>query len=208
MKVVIADDHPLTLNGTKNYIESLGYNVVHVCSNGIAALNYIQVYLPDVAVLDLNMPGIDGLEVLQKVYEAKLRTKIILLTMHNEVSILNKAKEYKVDGYVLKEKASPDLENCLKDIAKGKKYYSSSLLLNYQISLSNSDDKLSQLTLSERKIIQLVASHKTSKQIAELLFLSEKTVEGHRSKIIEKLGLPKEKNALLIWAIQNLNTKS
>jgi DNA-binding CsgD family transcriptional regulator len=81
-------------------------------------------------------------------------------------------------------------------------------LLNYQISLSNSDDKLSQLTLSERKIIQLVASHKTSKQIAELLFLSEKTVEGHRSKIIEKLGLPKEKNALLIWAIQNLNNKT
>ena len=208
MKILIADDHPLTLNGTKSYIENLGYNVVHICSNGIAALNYIQLYLPDVAVLDFNMPGKDGLEVLQKVYEAKLKTKIILLTMHNELSVLNKAKEYKVDGYVLKEKASPDLENCLKDIAEGKTYFSNSLVLNYQISLSNSNDKLNQLTLSERKIIQLIASHKTSKQIAELLFLSEKTVEWHRGKIIEKLGLPKEKNALLIWTIQNLNSKT
>lgn len=204
MKLIIADDHPLTLNGTKNYIENLGYNVVHICSNGIAALNFIQLYSPDVAILDLNMPGIDGLEVLKKVYEAKLRTKIILLTMHNEISILNKAKEFKVDGYVLKEKATPDLENCLKAIIEGEKFYSSSLVLNYQFTVSNSEDKLSQLTLSERKIIQLIANHKTSKQIAELLFLSEKTVEGHRSKIIDKLGLPKEKNALLIWAIQNV----
>lgn len=207
MKVLVADDHPLTLNGTKNYIENLGYNVVHFCTNGIAALNYIQLHTPDLAILDVNMPGISGLEVLEKVYNQKLKTKIILLTMHNETSILHKAKEYKVAGYVLKEKAFPDLENCIKDIIAGKKYYSSSLVLEYQISVANPEDKLGQLTLSERKIIQLIASHKTSKQIAELLFLSEKTVEGHRSKIIEKLGIPKEKNALLIWAIQNVNNK-
>lgn len=206
MRILVADDHPLTLNGTKNYIESIGYKVVHHCTNGIAALNYIQVHSPDIAVLDVNMPGLSGLEVLQKVAEAKLKTKIILLTMHNESSILNKAREYKVDGYVLKEKAFPDLEDCIKDIIEGKKYYSSALTLDYQISVANPEDKLSQLTLSERKIIQLIASHKTSKQIAELLFLSEKTVEGHRTKIIDKLGLPKEKNALLIWAIQNANS--
>lgn len=206
MRILVADDHPLTLNGTKNYIESIGHKVVHHCTNGIAALNYIQVHSPDIAVLDINMPGLSGLEVLQKVAEAKLKTKIILLTMHNESSILNKAREYKVDGYVLKEKAFPDLEDCIKDIIEGKKYYSSALTLEYQISVANPEDKLSQLTLSERKIIQLIASHKTSKQIAELLFLSEKTVEGHRTKIIDKLGLPKEKNALLIWAIQNANS--
>ena len=68
----------------------------------------------------------------------------------------------------------------------------------------NNNDELSKLTLSERKIVELVAQQKTSKQIAELLFLSEKTVEGHRSNIIEKLGLPKEKNTLLIWAIQHV----
>lgn len=203
MKILVADDHPLTLNGTVSYLENLGYNVVCACSNGTAALNYIQVYLPDVAVLDLNMPGLDGLEVAQKVMENKWRTKIAILTMHNEIGVLNKAKEFQVDGYILKEKAFPDLENCMKEIILGKKYYSGALLQNYKIEQSETTDKLNLLTLSERKIVELVAAQKTTKQIAELLFLSEKTVEGHRTKIIEKLGIPKEKNALLIWAIQN-----
>lgn len=203
MKILVADDHPLTLNGTVSYLENLGYNVVCSCSNGTAALNYIQVYLPDIAVLDLNMPGLDGLEVAQKVMENKWRTKIIILTMHNEIGVLNKAKEFQVDGYILKEKAFPDLENCMKEIALGKKYYSGALLQNYKIEQSENTNKLDLLTLSERKIVELVAAQKTTKQIAELLFLSEKTVEGHRTKIIEKLGIPKEKNALLIWAIQN-----
>ena len=98
---------------------------------------------------------------------------------------------------------SKDLENCMKEIALGKKYYSGALLQNYKIEQSENTNKLDLLTLSERKIVELVAAQKTTKQIAELLFLSEKTVEGHRTKIIEKLGIPKEKNALLIWAIQN-----
>ena len=69
MKILVADDHPLTLNGTVSYLANLGYSVVSACSNGTAALNYIQIYLPDVAVLDLNMPGLDGLEVAKKVME-------------------------------------------------------------------------------------------------------------------------------------------
>lgn len=203
MKILVADDHPLTLNGTVSYLTGLGYNVVSACSNGTAALNYIQIYLPDVAVLDLNMPGLDGLEVAKKVMENKWRTKVVILTMHNEIGVLNKAKEFEVDGYILKEKATPDLEKCMKEIALGKKYYSGALLQNYTIEHTDDLGKLNLLTLSERKIIELIAAQKTSKQIAELLFLSEKTVEGHRTRIIEKLEIPKEKNALLIWAIQN-----
>ncbi|AZA84320.1 DNA-binding response regulator [Chryseobacterium lactis] len=203
MKILVADDHPLTLNGTVSYLTNLGYNVVSACSNGTAALNYIQIYLPDVAVLDLNMPGLDGLEVAKKVMENKWRTKVIILTMHNEIGVLNKAKEFEVDGYILKEKAAPDLERCMKEIALGKKYYSGTLLQNYTIEHTDDLGKINLLTLSERKIIELIAGQKTSKQIAELLFLSEKTVEGHRTRIIEKLGILKEKNALLIWAIQN-----
>lgn len=203
MKILVADDHPLTLNGTVSYLENLGHNVVCSCSNGTAAINYIQIHLPDVAVLDLNMPGLDGLEIAQKAMENKWRTKIVILTMHNEVGVLNKAKEFDIDGYVLKEKAFPDLEKCLNEIALGRKYYSGDLLQNYKIEQTENTDRLNLLTLSERKIVELVAAQKTTKQIAELLFLSEKTVEGHRTKIIEKLGIPKEKNALLIWAIQN-----
>lgn len=204
MKILIADDHPLTLQGTVSYVEKMGHKVVCSCSNGKAALNYIQLHTPDLAILDLNMPGIDGIEVAQKVFENKSQTKIVLLTMHNEMSILNKAKEYNIYGYILKDKAFPDLENCLKEIENEKKYFSASMHKDFKLETADSNDLLSSLTLSERKIIELIATQKTSKQIAELLFLSEKTVEGHRTKIIEKLGIPKEKNALLIWAIQNI----
>jgi DNA-binding NarL/FixJ family response regulator len=202
MRIVIADDHPFTLQGTKSFVESYGYKVIDACSNGISALNSIKLHYPDIAILDINMPGLDGLDVAKNIQENKLKTKIILLTMHKETSIYKKAKEFNVYGYILKEHAQTELEKCLQEVRKGNPY--TSIFLNDLITDNpNDDNELANLTLSERKIIELITQQKTTKQIAELLFLSEKTVEGHRSKIIEKLGLPKEKNALLIWAIQN-----
>jgi len=202
MRILIADDHPFTLQGTKSFVESYGYKVTDTCSNGISSLNLITLHQPDIAILDINMPGLDGLDVAKKVQENKLKTKIVLLTMHKEMTIYKKANEYGIYGYILKEHAQTELEKCLIEVVKGNKYVSEfleeDLILNSKTNLGD----LAKLTLSERKIVELIAQQKTSKQIAEALFLSEKTVEGHRSKIIEKLGLPKEKNTLLKWAIQ------
>ena len=204
MKILIADDHPFTLQGTKSFVESYGYKVIDVCSNGISAFNSIQFHSPDIAILDINMPGLDGLDVAKKVQEYRLKTKIVLLTMHKEMTIYKKATEYGIYGYILKEHAQTELKKCLQEVKKGNCYVSEFLENDLFVDNKNNNDELSKLTLSERKIVELVAQQKTSKQIAELLFLSEKTVEGHRSNIIEKLGLPKEKNTLLIWAIQHI----
>ena len=204
MKILIADDHPFTLQGTKSFVESYGYKVIDVCSNGISAFNNIQLHSPDIAILDINMPGLDGLDVAKKVQENRLKTKIVLLTMHKEMTIYKKATEYGIYGYILKEHAQTELKKCLQEVKKGNCYVSEFLENDLFVDNKNNNDELSKLTLSERKIVELVAQQKTSKQIAELLFLSEKTVEGHRSNIIEKLGLPKEKNTLLIWAIQHI----
>lgn len=209
MRILIADDHPLTLNGTKSYIESFGYKVTDTCSNGVAALNLIQLHHPDVAILDINMPGLDGLDVAKKVRELRLKTRIVLLTMHNEITLYRKSQEYGVCGYILKEHAQNELQQCLTDISLGREYVDHSLHAELKVNQraqapggGAEDEELSKLTFSERKIVELIAQQKTSKQIAELLFLSEKTIEGHRSNIIEKLGLPKEKNVLLKWALQ------
>lgn len=203
MKVLIADDHPFTLQGTKTFVESCGYTDIDTASNGISALNLIKLHRHEIAVLDINMPGLDGLDVAKMVYENKMKTKIILLTMHKEMTIYKKAKEYNIYGYILKEHAHTELQKCLDEVSKGNQY-TSQFLEEGLISDGNKEDKLlARLTLSERKILELVKLQKTSRQIAELLFLSERTVEGHRSNIIEKLELPKEKNALLIWALQN-----
>ncbi len=204
MRILIADDHPFTLAGTKTFVESLNYTVEDICSNGIAALNLIAAHQPNIAILDINMPGLDGLEVLEKVYQQKLFTKIILLTMHKERTIYNKAKSLGVMGYVLKENAQEELGFCLSAVIKGESYVSKNLENELQIdSLNKSESQLDKLTFTERKILELVAQQKTSKQIAEMLFISEKTVEGHRTNIIQKLGLPKEKNTLLIWAMKH-----
>jgi DNA-binding NarL/FixJ family response regulator len=202
MKILIADDHPLTLIGTKGAVESYGYQVQDTCSNGLAALNLITLHQPDIAILDINMPGLDGLDVAQKVQESKLRTKIVLLTMHKEMTIYKKSQEYGVYGYILKEHAQAELEKCLSAVINGNRYESKIVENDLLINNMNDTNELAKLTVSERKILELISQQKTSKQIAELLFLSEKTVEGHRSKIIEKLDLPKEKNTLLKWAIQ------
>jgi DNA-binding NarL/FixJ family response regulator len=203
MRILIADDHPLTLQGTKTFVESYGYRVIDTCSNGASALNQIQLHQPDIAILDINMPVLDGLDVTKKVQESRLRTKIILLTMHNESTLYNKAKEYGAYGYILKEYALSELQKCLIEVAKGNHYSSDSLNMDLVADKSAGNEELSKLTFSERKIVELIIQQNTTRQIAELLFLSEKTIEGHRSNIIEKLGLPKEKNTLLKWALKN-----
>lgn len=206
MRILIADDHPFTLMGTKAFVESLKFKVEDVCSNGITALNLIKSHQPDIAILDINMPGMDGLEVLEKVFSQKLKTKVILLTMHKEMTVFKKASQYEVAGYILKENAQEDLAYCLDAVIKGHQYISKNLVSDLQIdNPNNSEDHLSKLTFAERKVIELVAQQKTSKQIGEMLFISEKTVEGHRTNIIQKLGLPKEKNTLLIWAMKHFN---
>lgn len=204
MRILIADDHPFTLMGTKGFVESLGYKVEDICSNGITAYNLINTHQPNIAILDINMPGMDGLEVLEKVYRQKLKTKVILLTMHKEMTVFKKANQFEVSGYILKENAQEELQLCLEAVKNGNQYVSKNLENDLLIDNAAESDVLNKLTFTEKKILELIAQQKTSKQIAEMLFISEKTVEGHRSNIITKLELPKEKNVLLVWATKYL----
>ena len=204
MTILIADDHPLTLLGTKNYVESIGYKVDCICSNGIAAYNNLCTKNFNLAILDINMPGMDGLELLEKMYQSKMRTKVILLTMHREVSIYKRANEIGVYGYLFKNHSESELEQCIQSVINNKQYISP-LISNELVfdTIEKNDDVYSNLTLTEKKVLEMVGMQYNTKQIAKLLFIAEKTVEWHRRNIIEKLGLPKEKNALLHWALKN-----
>ena len=204
MNVLIADDHPLTLFGTANFVLSLGYKVSDMCNNGITALNLIQSHVPDVALLDVNMPGMDGIEICEKVSRLKSKTRVVLLTMHNERSMFTRSVECGAYGYLLKNFSAEELGACLKAVANHQKYVSSHIESELVHSIAEAkSDVLNGLTLTERKVIELISKQKNSRQIAELLFSSEKTIEGHRRNIIEKLKLPKEKNQLLIWALEH-----
>lgn len=201
IKILLADDHPLLLNGTKLFLEELGHHVVETCSNGQVAYAMLKIKFPNIVILDINMPGMDGLELAAKIQSENLRIKVILLTMHNEIEVYEKAIDLGVLGYVLKDQAEHELEACIESVMRNEVFLSAHLKANTRSSYFMSEDL--NLTLIENKIVQFISLQKTTKEIADLLFISPKTVEAHRSRIIEKLDLPKEKNSLLKWAIQN-----
>ncbi len=203
-KIIIADDHPMTLNGIKTYLESLNYNVIGTFSNGEKAFEAVINLKPDFAILDLNMPEMNGLKVLEELKKTDTETKIIIYTMYQESSFFERAKALQVNGYLLKDFAMQELETCLEKIALNESWFSpkleDTLLINKHDSTAL---KLITLTASEKKILELIAEDHSTKKIADLLFISTKTVETHRSNIIKKLGLPNERNVLLRFALQN-----
>lgn len=201
MNFIIADDHPFTLAGTKLFIEALEYNVIATCSDGEVAWTKIRELKPDYVILDINMPGLDGIEILERIRLNRIPIKVIFLTSHNEMSIYKKANEYGVDGYLLKNFAQEELILCIDALSRGNSYLSKYIDSNL-IHDKNyvKDSILEKLSFVESKVFELVSQQKSTKEIADLLFLSEKTVEAYRTSIIDKLELPKERNALLKFA--------
>ena len=197
--IIIADDHPLLLKGLSDFLLEKGYNVVGSGNNGREAFNLINKLKPDIAILDIQMPFMSGLEIARKCNNNGIETKIILITFHKEKQLYNEANDLNIYGYILKEFALEEIENCLKSVAEGNPFFSPKIS-DVLVTNSKKNNVLDVLTPSEKKILKLIAMDKTNKDIASLLFISHRTVEKHRSNIISKLNLEHKTNSLLIWA--------
>lgn len=205
MRILIADDHPVVLQGIHSFLASKLHRVIHACSNGIEAWSSIVAMKPDVAVLDHNMPGMTGMEIAERVRQEKLPTKIVLLTMHKEKVLLDRAIAVGIQGYLLKDFALEELDQCLGNISSGLSYYSKQLTRHITVGeVEEATGEIDKLTPTERKILQVIAEQKTSQEIADMLFISVKTVEKHRSNIIKKLNLPHTTSSLAVWAAKNV----
>ena len=203
MRFVVADDHPFTLAGIAGFVTGLGHTVLAGCQNGTMALEAIKCYEPDIALLDVNMGEMDGLAVLERVKMTKIPVRIVLITSHNEVSIYKKAMELGADGYILKSYAQEELDACIRSISKGIAY--TGICFEKDLNYTHAcqvQELLIKLSFTEKKVFQEIAAGKNTKEIAKTLLLSVKTVETHRTHIIEKLQLPKEKNALIKFIIK------
>lgn len=201
MFFVIADDHPLSLLGTQVLLEGMGHVVLESHNNGRSAWNAIKKLKPAFAVLDISMPEMDGLEVAENIRLHQLATKIILLTSHKEKSVFKKAEELKINAYLLKQYALDELKDCVKHLMTNEAYYSHRMRFELETDIDYlKGEVLEKLTFSERKIFELIVQQKTTKEIADMLFLSGKTIEAHRASIIRKLGIESDKNALLKFA--------
>lgn len=197
---VIADDHPLLLRGLEEQLKELGHKIIYQASNGQQAYNLIVSKKPDVAILDIKTPVMTGLEVAELCHGKRIKTKIVLLTLFDEYDLYGRSQELGVAAYLLKTYAQEELEAVLAAVLRGNRIKNPHFENHEQV--TDTQDILSQFSSREKKILKLVAKQMTTKEIAENLFVSVKTVEKHRSAIIKKLGIDRKANTLNVWAAQ------
>jgi DNA-binding NarL/FixJ family response regulator len=208
-KILIVDDHPLFRSGLRQVIlDDQRFELIGEIDDGKAALQFILGKKPDVAVLDLNLPGLSGLEIARTLQTTNSPTRVIFLTMHNEEELCNRALDNGAMGFILKENAIEEIVKAIAAVAEGRHYFSPSISgylirrRNRVESLAKAKPGLDDLTKAEIRILKLISMKKTSREIATELFISPRTVEAHRANICSKLDLHGS-HSLLQFALEN-----
>ena len=203
VRIVLADDHVLVREGLRSLLEREGCQVLAEASDGLQALREVDSHKPDIAVLDITMPSLNGLDAAREVARTFPKTKTILLTQHDEDQYVLKALEAGVSGYVLKSQAAGDLLDAIHNISKGQIYLSPgisrTLLDAYRSKSAMPRDRL---TVRERQVLQLIAEGKSTKETATLLGITVKTAESHRTRLMQKLDIH-ETASLVRYAVRN-----
>jgi DNA-binding NarL/FixJ family response regulator len=188
--VIIADDHHIFRQGLENFLRTEGFEVVGKASNGQDAIRLARQFSPMVAILDVSMPLLNGIDAAKEIQKQAPNTRVILLTMHDEEAYVLQALRSGARGYVLKNQAASDLTNAIKKVIGGSIYLSpkiSEAVVSALVAQQSAPTEL--LTSREKQVLQLIAEGKTTKEIATLLSLSVKTTESHRSHIMQRLNM-------------------
>jgi DNA-binding NarL/FixJ family response regulator len=191
-RVLLADDHRVLSEGLKSLLQPY-FDVVGIVSDGwelVAASTGLD---PDVVVLDISMPSLNGIDAARQLRSASLRAKFVFLTMHREVVYATRALEAGASGFVLKHSAASELITAIQEAIKGGTYISpqiaSELVVSFRRGVSASAEALGELTPRQREVLQLVAEGRSAKEIAALLCISRRTAEFHKARLMESLGV-------------------
>jgi DNA-binding NarL/FixJ family response regulator len=209
IRLVIADDHPIVRQGLRQTIEaSPDLKVLAEAGDGQTALERVRELRPDIVLLDVDMPKLHGFAVARAVRDERIPVEIIFLTVHSEEEFFKKALELDAKGYVLKDCAVTDIVSAIRAVASGQ-HYTSPSMTSYLVATRrrastqrSGGTGIGSLTSTERKVLTLIADYKTSKQIADELFISPKTVQAHRANICVKLEVHGS-HALMRYALEH-----
>ncbi len=195
IRLVIAEDHLLVRAGIRALIERTGrFQIVGEAANGQEAVELARNLKPDVVVMDILMPRLNGLQAAEKIQDEKIPVQVLLLSMYSDAGFVHQALQYGVRGYILKSSVSDELIEALQAVSNGQKYLSSAiaemLVENAEkpAAAAQSGNPLDALSPREKEVLQLIVEEYTSAEIAKMLFISEKTVEKHRAALMEKLS--------------------
>ena len=206
IRVLIADDHKMVREGLRRILEFDGeIQVIDEADNGEECIKKIRSSKPDIVLLDINMPVMNGIEALQEIRKKKLKTKVIILTIHNEIEYLLRAVDIGIDGYILKDSDAHELIRAVTSVYEGDKFIQPSLipLLNSKLIARDLDaERLEQLSKREIEVLKLVAVGMFNKEIGVELGISERTVKNHLSSIFKKID-SSDRTQAAVFAIRN-----
>ena len=195
IKVLIADDHKLLIDGLRPLLEKINdIDVIGAAKDGLEAVDLATQHRPDIILLDISMPGLNGIDAARKIIRELPNTKIIMLSMHADRKYIKESLRIGVRGYILKESAAKEVIKAIGDVQKGEIFFSQSVrdkVLHEYVEWIRESDKssYSPLSIREREVLQLLAEGKSTKDAAGILNISVKTVESHRKQIMDKLEL-------------------
>lgn len=203
VRVLIADDHEMFRQGLRVLLEEEGFHFVAEASNGREAVQLCEQHHPEVAILDIAMPLLNGIFAAREIIKSNPRTKVVLLTQHTEDQMVLESLRAGVTGYVLKTRATSELVHALRAVCRGEMYLTQSISRTI-VQAFLTKDSLPGRPLSdrERQVLQLVAEGKTNKEIASLLGISVNTAESHRTNLMEKLDIH-DTAGLVRYALRN-----
>jgi DNA-binding NarL/FixJ family response regulator len=194
LRILLADDHTMVRQGLRKVLEERPeWQVVAEAGDGHEAVRLAELHKPNVAVLDVAMPLLNGIEATRRIAKRVPQTKVLVLSMYSDEAYVTQMMKAGASGYLLKDSAGVDLLEAVQAVAQGKSYFSPAvarlMLDDYARQRGTDTDRYESLSDREREIFQLIAEGKANKEIAALLFISLSTVETHRARIMEKLDL-------------------
>ena len=201
-RIVLADDHVLVREGLKSLLEREHFQVVAEASDGQEAVKLIETHHPDIAILDISMPTLNGIDAARGLTRSAPKTKVILLTQHEEEQYIHEALEAGVKGYVLKNQVANDLIQAIRQVGRGEFYLSPGISRAVMEAFRNKSKRPADpLTARERQVLQLIAEGKSTKDTASVLGISVKTAESHRMRLMQKLDIH-ETASLVRYAVR------